>query len=106
MLYPLKTKLLATALLMAVSATQSLAMPTLQLPDAETNVPIVKVHDLHNSCIYGPVTPSGTGNPKDWHRTAEAGVHTRCTPPRKPGSGELTIKPRGSGNSGQLKLSN
>lgn len=99
-------KITLAALIIGASSSYASAMSIIQAPSvsATENLPIVNVHGLHNDCQYNSVTPSGTGSPKAWHRTAEAGVHTGCTPTRKPGSGELTIKPRG-GNSQKLQLS-
>ena len=102
----LKTPLILATLLVGAGAAQASAMSLRFIPDAHSvnAPPVVQVHSLHTNCQYNSVTPSGTGYPKSWHKTAEAGVHTNCPPPRKPGgSGELTLQPK-SGNSGQLKL--
>lgn len=101
----IKHKLALAALIIGASSAQVAAMPVFESPaaSATSNLPIISVHSLHNSCMHNSVTPSGTGLPKAWHRTAEAGVHTNCTPTRKPGMGELKIKPS-SGNSQSLQL--
>lgn len=60
-----------------------------------------QAHSLHTSCIYGSMAPSGQGDPSDYHTTAEAGVHIRCTPPKGPKDPEFAPKQRGSkGNTG------
>lgn len=102
----IRKKIALVTIIIAASSSHAAAMSIIQAPavSAKQNLPIVSVHSLHTSCMYDSVTPSGTGNPKAWHRTAEAGVHTNCTPTRKPGSGKLKFKPRG-GNSQSLQLS-
>jgi hypothetical protein len=102
----IRNKIALAALIIGASSSHAAAMSIIQSPVASAmeNLPIVKVHSLHNSCMYDSVTPSGTGTPKAWHRTAEAGVHTSCTPTRKPGIGKLKLKPSG-GNAQSLQLS-
>lgn len=101
-------KIIFAALIISAGTAGASAMSIMQPHAAQQiaeNPAFVQVHSLHNNCQFNSVTPSGTGNPKSWHRTAEAGVHTNCTPTRKPGAGELTIKPSG-GNSQNLQLRN
>jgi hypothetical protein len=103
----IKTKIAAAMFVLAAGSANAMTIVPLGLgqDNATASVPLVKVHSLHTSCMYGSVTPSGTGSPKAWHKTPEAGVHINCAPPRTPGGGKLTIKP-GSSNSSGNRLSN
>ena len=103
----LKTKIAAAFFVLAAGSENAMTIAPLALDQGNTTagMPLVKVHSLHNSCMFGSVTPSGTGNPKEWHKTPEAGVHIKCSPPRTPSGGKLTIKP-GSSNSSGNRLSN
>jgi hypothetical protein len=46
-----------------------------------TSAQTLLAHSLHLECMYGSMTPSGQGHPKDYHTTQEAGVHIACNPP-------------------------
>ncbi len=67
------------------------------------NTNIIKIHGVHNSCLYDVLTPSITGNQKSWHKTPEAGIHIQCTPPRKPGAGKLKLNNGNNANKYKLK---
>jgi len=103
----LKTQLVISALVLSVTASNASAMMLNKLTDATSTaqVPVVKVHSLHLSCMRGSVTPSGTGQPVIWHHTKEVGVHTSCAPRTPPTGGKLQFVPRnGGGNKAKLKL--
>jgi hypothetical protein len=93
-----------STLLAAVSSANALPLAGLSQADkASANSAIIKVHGVHPGCMWGPVSPNGTG-PAKYHRTPEAGVHILCKVPPRPGASGLTIKPRHQVKSGASKL--